>query len=540
VPFTIPNVGSALFSHQAFVNSTDLDIIAAGISGDGGVSTGCAVTTTGTGNGSVTVASGTVLVSGVYVQVAGGNVAISSNSSGNPRRDLVTIDSAGTKSTVVGTPGAAPLMPAITAGRTVLADVYVPNGHSGSSTIAAGAITDKRIVVASSDFQGHNVLQYGAIGNSHHNTGGGADDTAAFQAAYDAAQSVGGFGVVVIPGGRSYRITDTIETCPDPSKAAVWTWGVGSMGGNQTVGLPNVVWDGAAAGTMMNAQASGNNVPNALFRNVRFSGRNIANTGIRFGPSAANTPKIDSGTGLDEVWFAQFAGNAIQCDGIGATNFWIRGGRWDRIAGYGLYMKVESQTLLSIRDVTWDATDVTLDDFAKGMVHFDAAAGGDTAYVMCHFDSVHPESGGLSETNASGTTAADKRGIVACTISSPIVNRIQFHLTFTNIQCLGYAGGDDSHSLVQMLGGPGSTEADREAERAQRLVINGRMIRGFSGDGTAAQGHLIPIGGVPAAANPQLGFGGTVPGHYTNLVHAMTTGGTVFGTERPKSWSYTA
>jgi hypothetical protein len=290
---------------------------------------------------------------------------------------------------------------------------------------------------------------------------------------------------------------------------------------------------------MFNTQASGNNLPAALYRNVRFAGRNIAATAIRFGPSGVNNAKIDSGTGLDEVHMGAFTGNAIQCEGVGATNFWIRGGRWDRIAGYALYMKIASQTFVSIRDVTWDATDVTLFDFANGMVHFDAAAGGDTSFVLCHFDTVHPESGGLAITNASGTTAGDKRGVIACTISNPIVNRIQFHLTFTNMQLLGWSGSEDTHCLVQMLGGPGATEADREAERGQRLHINGRMLRGFGGDGTALTGSMIPIGGVPTAMKPS-SVGGTVPGSYTNLVHAPTTGGTVFGTERPKSWSYTS
>jgi hypothetical protein len=527
VPFTIPNVGDAGFTAQAMVNSTDVAILAAGNSRSG-VASGCGVTPTGAANGSVAVAAGLGVVDGVYVNVAAGNVAITSNSSGNPRRDLVTVDATGAKSSVVGTPGAVPLMPAIPSSRTVIADVYVPNGHTSGSTIAANQITDKRLTIPSSDFQAHNVLEYGAVGDSHHNSGGGTDDTVAIQAAYTAAQQAGGFGVVVFPGGRTYQITDTIECQPDLTKNSVWTWGVGAIGGNQVVNLPNIVWGGAGGGLMFNSEASGNNLQAALFRNVRFAaGPTPANTAIRFGPSGVNGAKIDSGTGLDEVHMGGFAGNAISCEGIGATNFWIRGGRWDYISGYALYMKIAGQSFLSIRDVTYD-----VGPGGNGFAHFDAgvhalAGTANTHQVMCHMDTIHWESGALLETIAGATEEAGKRGIIRCTIDTNEVI-VQHKIAMTSCQILGTTGSSPSQSLIQMDGG--TTNDQRKA----RLNFNGRNLFGFNGDGSATTGHKIPYGNCGIAQGGSEGTGD----EYQTLTHRFSGGG-VTASRYPRVWQNT-
>jgi hypothetical protein len=533
VPFTIPNVGDAGFTAQARVNATDIAILAAG-STRSGVASGVGVTTTGAANGSVTVAAGVAVVDGVYVTVASGNVAISANSSGNPRRDLVTIDATGAKSSVVGTPGAEPLMPTVPASRTALADVYVPNGHSAGSTIAANQITDKRLTIPSSDFQAHNVIEYGAVGDSHHNTGGGTDDTAAIQAAYAAAQGAGGFGVVVFPGGRTYGISDTIETVFDPLYAPVWTWGVGSMGFNRVVQLPNIVWNGAAGGTMFNTLVAGSNLFGALYRNVRFAGRDIANTAIRFGAIDPPTQaaKIDSGTGLDEVHLGAFAGNAISVEGLGATNFWIRGGRWDRITGYALYMKIASQTIVSIRDVTWDGHSVV--DSCAGFAHFDGGVHAvegtnNTHYVTCHMDSVHWESDNLSETIPGATEVAGRRGVIRCTIDSNEIV-VQHKLKFTNCQNLGWHAGAASHSLIQMDGGASNDE------RKARLSIKPSDLFGFFGDGSATLGHSIPIGNCGLVPPLELA---SYPNEYLEISHRFNGGGVVNG-NYPRVWNNTA
>lgn len=146
MPFTIPNVADAGFPDQAMVDKVDLDILAAGHAGSGVVS-GCAVTSTGTGNGSTTVAAGTVRVVETLATVTSGALVHAANSSGNPRYDLVTVNNAGTKAVTQGSAAASPVFPAIPADSVVLAAVRIPNGHTTSSTIAANTITDKRVTV---------------------------------------------------------------------------------------------------------------------------------------------------------------------------------------------------------------------------------------------------------------------------------------------------------------------------------------------------------------------------------------------------------
>lgn len=164
MPFTIPNVAAAAFEDQADPDSRDFDILLGG-SGLTGVVSGCAVTSTGAGNGSLTVAAGSVRIDGRRVTVAGGTVAIGANSSGNPRFDLVTVDTAGTAAAVAGTAAAAPEFPTIPASRVVLAAMYVPNGHTTSTTIAANTLTDKRVILRDGSAR---ILPetYGALGNA--------------------------------------------------------------------------------------------------------------------------------------------------------------------------------------------------------------------------------------------------------------------------------------------------------------------------------------------------------------------------------------
>lgn len=146
MPF-IPNQASAAFADQAQLDAVDIDIITAADGGTGVVS-GCAVTSTGTGNGSVTVAAGVIRSTDLLVAVAGGTVAITANSSGFTRYDLITVPTGGTAVATAGTGAATPVFPAIPAGSVVLAAVRVPNGHTGTTTIPANTIVDKRITVA--------------------------------------------------------------------------------------------------------------------------------------------------------------------------------------------------------------------------------------------------------------------------------------------------------------------------------------------------------------------------------------------------------
>lgn len=123
-----------------------------------------AVTTTGAGNGSVSVAAGHVWLKGAsgygayyaYNDAASTVGPLSANASGNPRLDLIVVRVSDTGvgaptvafAVLTGTPAATPAAPTPTVSSTTvevpLASVYVANGFTTSTTIAAGDINDYR------------------------------------------------------------------------------------------------------------------------------------------------------------------------------------------------------------------------------------------------------------------------------------------------------------------------------------------------------------------------------------------------------------
>lgn len=195
--YKIPNYSDATYSEQAEPDSVDFDILAAGHA-IYGVKTGCAVSAQGTPDMTVAVAVGTVYIGGRPVAVTAGNVTITTADGSNPRIDLITVDTAGTKAAVAGTPSSNPVCPAIPASKTALAAVYVP---SGVTAITSGMITDKRIFCRQLDRR-FNVLDYGAVGD------GTTDDTVAVAAA--AAAAAVAFSCAYIPSGYTFKLTDTV------------------------------------------------------------------------------------------------------------------------------------------------------------------------------------------------------------------------------------------------------------------------------------------------------------------------------------------
>lgn len=141
--FTIPNEVDAFHADQAEPDKVDIDVLVAALSGQG-VLSGAAVTAQGSPDMTVAVAAGVVRIGGAPVQVASGNVTITSADATNPRFDLIAVDSSGTKSAVAGSPAAQPVFPAIPASSVILAAVYVP---ATDTTIASNQITDKRAIV---------------------------------------------------------------------------------------------------------------------------------------------------------------------------------------------------------------------------------------------------------------------------------------------------------------------------------------------------------------------------------------------------------
>lgn len=141
MPFTIPNEADAGNARQAEIDKVDIDILIAGVDGEGVIS-GCAVTAQGTPDMTVAVAAGVARVSQKRTSVTAGNVTITAADATNPRFDLVVVDDAGTKTATAGTPAASPVFPAIPTDRVVLAAVYVP---ANDTAIESGQIVDKRV-----------------------------------------------------------------------------------------------------------------------------------------------------------------------------------------------------------------------------------------------------------------------------------------------------------------------------------------------------------------------------------------------------------
>jgi hypothetical protein len=170
VPFTVPNEADAAFLAQAKLDKVDLDVLADAGS-QGGVVSGCVVTSTAAANGSVSVAAGVIRIADRQYTVALTTVAIAANASGNPRFDLITLTATttfGAGATITrtaGTAAASPVFPALPAGSICIAAVYVPNGHTATTTIPANTITDKRVDVsallaASAGGNMHNFIQF--------------------------------------------------------------------------------------------------------------------------------------------------------------------------------------------------------------------------------------------------------------------------------------------------------------------------------------------------------------------------------------------
>ena len=166
--FSIPNSASATFPDQARVDAVDIDILTAGGRGNGVVS-GCAVSSTGAANGSLTITGGLIRYADVQRPVAAATLAVGANATGNVRYDLVTIDgTSGVPVVTAGTAAPNPVFPAVPAGSIAVSVVRVPAGHASTTVIPANTITDKSVQVPRFPMQmpdfwtvyGHSFVQY--------------------------------------------------------------------------------------------------------------------------------------------------------------------------------------------------------------------------------------------------------------------------------------------------------------------------------------------------------------------------------------------
>ncbi len=132
VAFDIPNKPAsptALQEAKSTVFSCDLQAMIAAYK-QNGVLSGCGLTQSGSPDMNVVVAAGWIQIDGILYSVTGGNAAVGNNASGNPRIDLISVNSSGTITVTAGTASATPDAPEIPANNILLGLVYVANGET--------------------------------------------------------------------------------------------------------------------------------------------------------------------------------------------------------------------------------------------------------------------------------------------------------------------------------------------------------------------------------------------------------------------------
>ncbi len=149
---TIPNIEAGpTFDAQSVPDATDWATQSASESGTGVIS---GMTVSPSSLMTVAVASGVYVIAGVIYTYAGGTVAAGAASS-TDRRDIVTINAAGTLTVTAGTAcgtagwtrtsaGLPPVKPAIPSGGCLLGELYVANT---TTTVASGNIIDKTTLI---------------------------------------------------------------------------------------------------------------------------------------------------------------------------------------------------------------------------------------------------------------------------------------------------------------------------------------------------------------------------------------------------------
>ncbi len=288
-PF-LPNEADAFNANQAEPDSVDFEILLLGYQRTGVVS-GCAVTESSPAAQTVDVAVGEVVETGEQISVsAQADVAVSAADGSNPRFDLITINGSGTVVVTAGTAAAQPVLPAIPASSVPLAALYIP---TSDNTHADNQIVDKRVIVA--DRYVFNVMDFGAVAD------GATDDSAAIQAAIDAAEVAGG--TVFLPDG-TYRITAALTlTAPDVVLRGQSMHGAIIKLGN-TVDLNGINLNHAA--------------DRCIIENLTFDGNKANNTsGI-----GVQTNAVTATTTLDDVvirhcWFKDWSEYGIRGNGAG-------------------------------------------------------------------------------------------------------------------------------------------------------------------------------------------------------------------------------
>lgn len=348
---------------------------------------------------------------------------------------------------------------------------------------------------------GHNVLAYGAVGDASATDASGTDDTAAFNNAIAAAVvSSTGSGTVIIPGGRTYRISSTI-TIPNNVRL------IGGNGNLEGSGTPSrLVWGGAQDGIFFDVAIPFNNVTGVLFENIQIMGRNDNTnhpaTLIQYRGTLGASGSPDSGCFLKNVWLVGSRSHAITFGGF-ITNLYIESCRWDgcggETGGYGIYFPLTGINRLQISG----HSTYTSVAGSGGFIFADCeSVTTGTPMLILACDSVHVEVGAdLAETFASGTNPFDKRGVFRLGVNGLDIGNIT-HQIFCNNLTIDDDGGIASYCIFQITGTAGT---DLQSSRTVNLVVDGGNSLTLGTNDAGTTGQIRVIGGrVPTAERPPL------------------------------------
>lgn len=342
--------------------------------------------------------------------------------------------------------------------------------------------------------RGHNVVDYGAIGDET------ANDTGAFLAAIAAAKAAGGMGVVDVPGGRTYIIQETL-TFTNGTRLR----GVGADNDSGSASPPRLRWEGPTTDPMIvfDGEAAAN-LNNCSIENINlWGGANAPESHVVFTASGAGTGKTDTGCYLRNVSFFNCTSHSVIFED-GSTNFFFDNCRWDvcgTSAAYGVYWPGDGGNLhLHFTG----ATTFTCEDGAGGFLYLNAEGKSGSVYCVVDIDYLHLEMNSLAETYASGTNAYDKHGMIRLGIDQD-VGPTSHHISCDSMSVQPNGSGWNSFCVFQITTSGG--ESSTIASQFVNIVVDSATGLGTGATGTDLTDVVRPIGGnIPSSTKPSETF----------------------------------
>ena len=359
--------------------------------------------------------------------------------------------------------------------------VYVVRDPGGSP--AARKQTHRNFMAGT----GHNVLNYGAVGDAAYSDASGTDDTAAFLAAIAAAQAAGGDAYVNIPAGRTYKITSSLNSL------GTTMCGNGGLSLQATGGGAYVVWGGASGGVPFDIAAAADNIQSTGFENFTILGRsdnqNRPNTMIKFRGTGGFTGAIDTGTYLRNMWLQNCLADALRVEG-GSTNFLIDNGRFDDWgaggSGYGLYATGGSNNITIGGEHTFAGV-------GDGMIFMDGETAGIS--ILKLFGAHLETNASLNQTYSGGTNPFDRRGLIRLGVNSALSE--PQHFVYAAGVVVAESGGVSAHCLFQITASGGTDIANC---KMVSIVLDSGQAVSLGTDDAGTTDQLRILGGRVATA----------------------------------------